>query len=235
MKKLFLAFLLCITAVPNVFAANWWEHDKVCRISTSTCYPSMGIGYDAEMWDVSGSCYGMKIVCPEALTTGDKDPTLLSKAEISRGDKISKDFDVNTLSTDGCFGTRKTSASGALVFISGNWENVWCRGILNHVDEVVDTGEITLGAQPTCDSLAANGYVAVLNGKCYGKFYNPSEYYIECGNTVEPSRLIILNGADYTATASAGTPEKMSDANTKFKSMYDVSKTQREKYFKQSK
>lgn len=192
----------------------------------------MGTGYDAQLWDASASCRGMKLICPNALTAGGDEPVPMGKTALAKGTGIKADFDVTALA-DGCFGARKTAANGTQASVNGKYVNVWCRGILDNPDEIVATGEITLGAQPTCANLAENGYAAVVNGRCYGKYYNPNEYYIECGAELLPNRLIVLNGADYMAGTSANTPVTMDDANNKFKSMYEVSKQQHEKYFTQ--
>ncbi len=233
MKKLFLLSLLGFAVTGGAFAASstpWWQRPTICRISTTNCYVSMGTGYDAQLWDASASCRGMKLICPGALTAGGDEPVPMGKTALARGTGIKADFDVTVLA-DGCFGARKTAANGTQASVNGRYVNVWCRGILDNPDEIVATGEITLGAQPTCANLAENGYAAVVNGRCYGKYYNPNEYYIECGTELQPNRLIVLNGADYTAGTSANTPATMDAANERFKSMYNVSKQQHEKYF----
>lgn len=234
MKKLFLASLFSTIVIPATFAATttpWWLQPTVCRISTTNCYTSMGAGYDPEEWDTTSNCRGKKLICPEALTTGATEPTLMDKADISSGRNISTDFDVSVLA-DGCFGARKTSANGTLASINGQYVNVWCRGILDNADETVSTGEIATANQPTCARLAEDGYAAVLNGKCYGKYYNPAEYYIECGSGLIPTRLIVLNGADINAGPSSGTPTTMSDAAQRFETMLSTSQAQHAKYFK---
>jgi len=235
MKKLLFVSLLALCSVePAAFGATsstpWWRQPTICRISTTNCYVSMGAGYDAGMWDASSNCRGMKMICPRALIAGGDEPVPMGKTAIGKGTGISKDFDTNILA-DGCFGARKTSANGTKASVNGNYVNVWCRGILESPDEIVATGEITLGAQPSCSQLAENGYAAVVNGKCYGKHYNPKEYYIECGGELLPKRLIVLNGADYEAGTSANTPTTMAAAEEKFKTMLKVSQAQHEKYF----
>jgi len=235
MKKLFLLSLLGVATTGGAFAASsipWWQQPTICRISTTNCYVSMGAGYDRELWDASASCRGMKLICPQALTAGGDEPVPMGKTALAKGTGIKADFDVTALA-DGCFGARKTAANGTQASVNGRYVHVWCRGILDNPDEIVATGEITLGAQPTCASLAENGYAAVVNGRCYGKYYNPNEYYIECDSELLPNRLIVLNGADYTAGASANTPSTMDAANDRFKSMYNVSKTHHDKYFTQ--
>lgn len=235
MKKLLFASLFGVIGVSTAFGATsstpWWLQPTVCRINTTNCYVTMGAGYDAELWDASSNCRGMKLICPDALISGGDEPIAIGKTDLSNGAKIKSDYDITALAGD-CFGARKTSANGTLASVNGKYVNVWCRGVLDNPDEIVSTGEITNGAQPTCAALAENGYAAVLNGKCYGKYYNPSEYYIECGSELMPSRLIILNGADYMATTSANTPATIDAARNTFDSMYRVSKTQHDRYFK---
>lgn len=235
MKRLFFASVFCFGVAANVAMAAtsstpWWLQPTVCRISTTNCYISMGAGYDPGMWDANANCRGMKLVCPGALVAGGDEPTPMGKTELAKGTGIKSDFDTNALA-DGCFGARKTSANGTLASVNGKYVNVYCRGVLDSPDEIVATGEITTGAQPTCNQLAENGYAAVVNGRCYGKYYNPSEYYIECGSALTPSRLIVLNGADYMAGASANTPATLDAAQQKFDSMLKVSQTQHKKYF----
>lgn len=232
MKNLFFVSLMAMmVAVPNAFAASsstpWWKQPTICRISTTNCYVGMGAGFDAGMWDSGANCYGMKIICPRA--AGKTDPTLMGKNAIKN---ISPDFDANVL-IDGCFGARKTSAGGTLASIKDGKDttHVWCRGILDNPSETVATGEITLGAEPTCAQLAERGYTAVVDNKCYGKHYNPREYYIECGTALTPNRIIVLNGADYTANMSASNPTDQARADEKFKTMYTVSQAQYAKYF----
>ena len=235
MKKLFFVSLLGMLAAPAAFGATsstpWWLQPTICRISTTNCYVPMGAGYDAELWDTSANCRGMKLICPRALTAGGDEPVPMGKTDLSKGTGIKADFDVTALA-DGCFGARKTSANGTLASVNGKYINVYCRGVLDNPDEIVATGEITTGVQPTCGALAENGYAAVINGRCYGKYYNPNEYYIECGSDLLPTRLIVLNGADYMAGASANTPSTTDAAKAKFDSMHKVSQAQHEKYFK---
>lgn len=225
----------------TVFGANaattttkWWQHDKICKLSTTNCYPNMGAGYEPGMWDATGNCWGYKLICPDALTTGEKVATEMDKARIAKGDGISKDFDVNVLG-DGCFGVRKTSANGTLATVNGNDVYVWCRGVLSNYDETVATGEIITKSttpQPTCKSLADDGYVAVVNGRCYGKRFDTRDYYIDCGTELTPSRIYILNGADYIVSTKA-TQMKQSDATALFEEMYKTSQTQHKEYFKE--
>ena len=80
--------------------------------------------------------------------------------------------------------------------------------------------------------LALDGYVAIQVGKCYGKYYDPYKYYIQCGTgDLLPERIIVLNGADYTMP-SGDAPVDIDAANDIFDKMESVSQTQRSKYFK---
>ncbi len=190
----------------------------------------MGAGYDSEMWDADSSCRGMKWICADALT--DKNATdakLVGRADIAHGTGINSDFDINVLNGD-CFGMRKTSAGGTKVLIDGKYVNVWCAGVLRNVDETLEFGEITYGAQPTCQTLADDGFVAIAQNKCMGKSFDTAEYFIECdgGDGTLPNRLIVLNGAD--ANASGGMDSRDA-ANQLMEKMYQVSQTQHKKYF----
>lgn len=190
----------------------------------------MGAGYDSEMWDADSSCRGMKWICADALT--DKNATdakLVGRADIAHGTGINSDFDINVLNGD-CFGMRKSSAGGTKVLIDGKYVNVWCAGVLRNVDETLEFGEITYGAQPTCQTLADDGFVAIAQNKCMGKSFDTAEYFIECdgGDGTLPNRLIVLNGAE--ANASGGMASRDA-ANQLMEKMYQVSQTQHKKYF----
>ena len=233
MKKTLLISLFCsITAFDVMGAAiPWWEQPTVCKLDPTDCYPTMGAGYDSELWDSDTGCWGMKMICPEALVSGDYAPVAMSRNDISKGTNINKDFDTDVLNGD-CFGVRKTSGNGAMASVNGEYVRVWCNGILDDVDEYLENGEITYGAQPTCEDLAKYGYVATVNDKCYGKYYDMSKYYIDCNGTdLLPERIIVLNGADYTAS-SGNAPADESAASKLFDSMESISKTQRDIYFK---
>jgi hypothetical protein len=157
----------------------------------------------------------------------------MGRNDIKKGTKINPDYDTDILSLDGeCFGRRKTNNGGAMVSVNGKYVNVYCPGILNNPDEVIENGEIMHNKQPTCSDLAKNGYIAVENGDCYGKYYDSAKYFIECGTDLLPKRLIVLNGADYNAPAY-GTPATMDEARQKFDKMYTTSKNQHNKFFKE--
>lgn len=230
MKKLFLFSLLSFITVATANAATpWWLQPTICKLNPTDCYRGMGAGYDPEMWDATSSCWGIKYICGDALTTKTSDPQPMGRAEIARGTGISTDYDTDLLGVDGdCFGRRKTAENGSIASVNGKYVNVWCNGILPNPDETLEYGEITYGTQPTCASLAADGYVGIENGRCYGKYYDSAQYYIECGTDLLPSRLIVLNGADYTATTKYPTE---SDAEKMFDTMYSVSRDQKAKYF----
>lgn len=221
---------MCFTA--SVYAAvPWWTRPTICRLSPSGCYPTMGDGYESGMWDAVGNCWGMKLICSDALLdANDGVPVPMGRAEIASGRGISPDFDTSLLRGD-CFGRRKTTSNGTQVSVDGKYVNVWCAGVLSNPDETVDGGEITYGDQPTCAELAYDGYVGVLNNKCYGKFYDTEKYYIECGSTgMMPTRLIVLNGASNTPVSDR-VPTDNAAADKIFDKMQSVSRTQYEKYF----
>ncbi len=232
MNKLFFASLISIISVGATNAATipWWEQPTICRLSPANCYTGMGAGFDSGMWDAGANCWGLKFICPEATTdTTDRQPILMGRNEIAAGKGISPDFDTSILNDD-CFGVRKTIDNGTRASVGGKYVNVWCNGVLDNADENLPNGEISLTSQPTCNQLAQNEYVATLNGKCYGKRYNSNDYVIECGANLLPTRLIVLNGADYS-TSATNTPKSESDANAIFDKMESVSKTQRAKYY----
>ena len=183
------------------------------------------------IWDATAKCWGLKIICPEALNDPTSTPRAMGRADIADKKKINQDFNTELLSTNGdCFGRRKTSSDGTIASVNGNDVYVWCPGILTSPDEFMTNGEITYGAQPTCEQLASDGYVAVANGRCYGKYFDEYKYFIECGSAIQPTRLIVLNGAAHNA-ATTNAPRDTETAKRLFDKMYDVSKEQNKKYF----
>lgn len=229
------ASILCamFCGISHAATTPWWLQPTVCRLDPTGCYPTMGAGFDSEMWDATSNCWGLKLICPDALLDGSRTAQPMGRAEIARdgGKKISTDFNTDLLGPDGdCFGRRKTSENGTVASVGGTLVKVWCPGILDNPDETLTNGEITYGTQPTCSQLAENGYVGVENGRCYGKYFDSAQYYIECGNTLEPTRLIVLNGADYTASMN-GAPADATAAEQLFDKMYSVSQAQHAKYF----
>lgn len=236
MKKIFYLILIMNIIPATAATIPWWLRPTVCKINPTNCYPNMTYGYLIEMgntesWDDTSNCWGLKLICPEALITDAREPVALKRKEIEQGKKIKTDYDINNLSSNrDCFGTRKTSNDGTKVSVNGQLVNVWCPGILDNPDETLENGEITYGAQPTCQSLARNNFAAVENGNCYGKYYDANQYYLECGNALLPTRLIVLNGANYN-TPTNGAPTTKKAAERLFNEMYTNSKTQKSKYF----
>lgn len=233
MKKMLLTSLVTLfPALAGAASIPWWQQPTICKLDTTNCYSNMyGAGYETGMWDSGSSCWGLKLICPEALiSTSERYPVPMEKADISKGKNINKDFDTNKLNND-CFGARKTNNDGTKVYVNGELVNVWCNGILMDVDENLSNGEITYGPQPTCEELAIDGYIGILNKRCYGKYYDPSNYFIECtSKELLPSRIIKLNGADYMAP-SGSYPKDKSEATDLFNKMYENSKKQYDKYF----
>lgn len=237
MKKIFFILGISTICMTSAHAAlNWWDQPTVCRVNNTNCYTPMGAGYDTELWDVSGNCRGRKLICPAALTAGGTEPVAMEKRDIQSGIGIHQDYDVTVLA-DGCFGARKIiqTPKGPMASLNGKQVEVFCRGILNNTREnpveIVSTGEIATKHQPTCQELADNGYAAVLNGKCFGKFYDPAQYFIECGAPLLPTHLIVLNGADYAASAT-NTPSTQAKADELFKRMVDTSAAKRKEHTK---
>lgn len=234
MNKLFFTSLLLGTVITTAAdaAQPWWQQETICRLNPANCYTGMGAGFDSGMWDAGANCWGMKLICPQATTTPNSAPVAMGRNEIASGNGINRDFDTGVLTGD-CFGMRKTVNNGSMASVNGKYVNVWCNGILDSADETLASGEITFGTQPTCAKLATNGYVGVLNGRCYGKYYDTNDYFIECDAAAPlPKRLIVLNGADYTAPMG-GAPTDKAAADKKFDQMESISKTQRSKYFKE--
>lgn len=234
MKKLILILSFAVISEAGAITP-WWQQPTICRLDPTKCYSSMGTGYDPEYWDATSNCRGVKMICADALTNKSiTEPQAVGRAEIAAGTMIDSDFDVTVLNGD-CFGSRKTQANGTQAIVDGNKVNVWCPGILNsnNVEQVASGEVLVSGAQPTCQSLANDGYVAVVNNRCYGKYYSDSEYFIDCGTNakLQPERIIILNGADYTTGASSA-PMYQADANKTFDQMYETSQRLRNEKFK---
>lgn len=220
--------IICMTYGAN--AADWWNQSTVCKIDTTKCYATMGAGFDAEMWDVTGKCRGMKYICPNALIKQYDEPTLVSREDIN-AKTIKSDYDTTKLGESGdCFGTRKINSAGD-VLVNGQYVKVYCHGVLDDADETLPNGEIVYGEQPTCASLKSDGYIAVKRGKCYGKYLDESKYHIQCGDELLAERIIKLNGAEFTTAGN--TPTSENDANKLFDKMYSTSKSQKEQYFKE--
>lgn len=234
MKKIFTFSVISALCGAASAATPWWQQPTICRLDPTKCYVSMGAGYDTELWDATSGCRGIKIICGAALSPQSDDATPIGRAEISRGAGINtRDYDINILNGD-CFGSRKTSSNGTTVSLDGQYVNVWCNGVLGaagyDVYETLGNGEITRGAQPSCNALADAGYAGIANGRCFGKYYDSAEYFIECGNDLAPSRLVILNGADIGGATSG--PATRAEADALFDRMYKKSQEQHSKYFK---
>ncbi len=241
MKKVFLIFATTFIYTTYANAATpWWEQPTICKIDPTGCYSNMTAGYFIEIgnpdtWDKSSNCWGMKYICPNALTNGATEPITMERADIAQMKNINRDFDTDILSKyDNCFGVRKSSSDGSRASVNGEYVNVWCRGVLatseREIDETKNGDVIISGAQPTCNTLARDGYVAVIDNQngCYGKHFNDTEYFIDCGTQQIPDRLIVLNGADYSTNGTASLTHESADKI--FETMYNVSNTQREKY-----
>ena len=248
MKKLFFISLASvITATSANAVTNWWERPTICKMVPTKCYSNISEatpGYyfsegDADTWDESGNCWGLKMICPNALINStSKFAIPMDRASIASQKNINSDFNTDILSEyDDCYGVRKTSSDGSRVSVNGEYVNVWCNGILAPTDrefEETAKGEIIVsGNQPTCGELARDEYVALLDEQqgCYGRYFDNSQYFIECGEKQLPERLIVLNGAYYSTTG--GDTTLTPDAADKiFDTMFDVSNAQREKYIK---
>lgn len=232
MKKTFAFSIFGLMFTPVAFGATpWWERGTICQISPTDCYSHMGTGYDTELWDTTDKCWGMKLICPDALIATEYAPVPVSRSDIRAGNKIKSDFDTDELNGD-CFGVRKTVSNGAMAMVNGKYVQVWCNDVpLDSPDEYLPNGVITYADAPTCAELAEYGYVASENKKCYGKYYDPAQYYIKCsGDNLLPERIVVLNGADYTM-ASSDMPADKSAAEDMFDKMESISQKQRSKYF----
>ena len=234
MKKNMIFTILSIiysTAAAN--AVDWWNQATVCKYDTKPCYTTMGAGFDPEIWDATAGCRGMKYICPNALKQQSQNPELISINNIKQ--KTNTDYNTETLGESGdCFGKRhsKITKENVFVMVNGDYVNLYCHGILNKPDETLADGEIMYNhdEQPTCESLKTDGYIAVKNGKCVGKYIDESKYYIDCGTDLLPKRLVLLNGAEVT-TNNTGNITTQKDAKNLFDKMLSVSQKQKQQYF----
>ncbi|MCL1892336.1 MAG: hypothetical protein FWF97_03580 [Alphaproteobacteria bacterium] len=245
MKKIMRSFggfaFASLLLISTANAADWWTQPTICRLDPNKCYPSMGTGFDAQLWDTGALCWGLKLVCGGALAGGSSadQPQPMTKSQISSG-QVNSDFDLVSLdSVSKCWGARQTRNNGSQAMVNGGWVNVFCAGALGGGDERLANGEIMLlnaSAQPKCLDLAPDGWVIALQGgKCYGKRYAWPEYHIECNAAPKdlPDRIIALNGArDYiTGAPVPGFPATTSDANSVFDSMYAISQQKKLQHF----
>ena len=236
MNKIFLSsvFICTLCSVAHAVNVPWWLQPTICKISPKNCYIGMGAGYDSEMWDANNNCWGMKLICPDALVADESEPRPMGRNEIAAGKGIKTDYDVNVLNGD-CFGVRATKdvRSGTLVSVNGKFVKLWCSGVLNKPDEEFAEGDVAYDA-PKCAELAKNGFVGVANGKCYGKYFDENEYFIDCAGAGElPTRIVILNGADWTKNIIEGVPYDKAVANKTFNEMYSISTAKHKEYFKE--
>ena len=243
MKKLLCISIcsLCAATASHAATIPWLERPTLCLINPANCYNNMTNGYlidmgNSETWDATSNCWGLKLICADALekATG-TDPVPMERADIAKKKNIRNDFDTDELSATGdCFGRRITSSDGSMAYVGNTYVPVWCSGILSDPDEFLENGEIEtdVNNQPKCEELAKMGYAAVDTGKCYGKYYDYSKYFIECGSKMQPDRIIVLNGADANAPLN-GAPATMADAEEIFESMYKTSTEQKKKYFEE--
>lgn len=235
MKNFFIFLSTLIITASAASATNWWDQMTVCRINNNKCYDSMGAGFDPEIWDTDAGCRGMKYICADALIQESNEPVLISKKALGNETIINPDYNIEQLSDSGdCFGRRIANKAGNEVKVNGEYVKVWCDGVLDRPDETLANGDILYDEkQLTCGSLKQNRYVAVENGKCFGKYYDENDYHIECGNDdkLQPKRIVILNGAEYKKHNYSG-PITVADAEELFDEMLSVSKKQKNKYFK---
>lgn len=227
MKKIFiLSLVLAPFATASHAALDWWEQPTVCRINPAKCYSNMGMGYDIEEWDKESECRGKKIICGTALKPISNENWAMSKTDIKGMNGINPDFTVDVLNGD-CFGVRKTISNGLQAIYNNKPIDVFCDGILETIYdydyiEPVQTGSIlTRASQPKCSELAEYGYARVKNGTCYGKYYSESEYYIDCSRGEDKTRLIVLNGADYTEPMG-NNPHTFEEASDLFDEMISI-------------
>ncbi|MBQ8474028.1 MAG: hypothetical protein IJ500_04185 [Alphaproteobacteria bacterium] len=225
-QKFILSLMLIPFATASHAAINWWEQATVCRLDPSKCYSNMGIGYAIDEWDSDADCRGKKIICGAALKPQSDNDWSMSKYDIKSRNGINPDFDIDVLNGT-CFGARKTVSNGSQAYYNNVLVNVFCPGVLENFydyDEIenVETGSIlTKSEQPRCDKLATYGYVNVKNGRCYGKQYSESEYYIDCSRGDNDVRLVILNGAEYT-DHNDNSPRTPNDADAIFDEMLKI-------------
>ena len=233
MGKTFAISLLGILLASGANAASNWTlaTSTVCRRDPTECYTKMGIGYESQIWDNDAKCWGQKLICPEALDDPNAFiPVAKTINDIKKNNGINPDFDTDVLNGD-CFGVRRTSANGSMAYWDEEMVPVWCENV--PVDWVADVPNgLIADPIPSCRDLADWGFIAIEEDGCYGKEYDYNQYYIECNNDGEmlPSRIIILNGAEYITGTNANAMDTNA-ADDIFDEMESVSERQRGKYF----
>ena len=224
--KIIPLFILCIAPMTAFGITDWWNQDTICAIDETRCYRTLTAGISDD-WDTTSGCRGMKYICSNALTSNFDEPIAMERTTIARGTGISTDFDTDVyVSGEDCYGARKSKNGGTMVSVNGVYVRVWCNGVLSNSTETLQDGQITTDPQPTCSTLAANNYAAILNGKCYGKYFDPNIYTIECDG--DTPKLTLLNGANYNPSGRGLTA---TDASSTFNSMVSTSATQRGIHF----
>ncbi len=241
MKRQFAILLFGCTTCGTAFGVtlDWWIRDTICQINDTHCYPTttMGIDFDSEdSWDYSGNCRGKKYICPDALTDNSTDRVAMERAAIAHRDGINSDFDTEVyVASEQCYGARKTSQNGAMVLVNGEYKRVWCMGVLgsdydgDDILRLTNGDVVKNGAEPTCSYLADMNYVATLDGNCYGKYYDPSRYSIDCDG--QTPVIVVLNGAQYTPNVDNYITPLI--ANTRFSAMQTSAAAQRAIHFPQ--
>lgn len=228
-KKIISLIMFGIICSPAFGAIDWWNFDDefVCQVDNTPCYSGLTQGVDDE-WDVAASCRGRKYICADAFNTNTPSAVAINMSEITNN--VNSDFDVTVyVAGENCYGTRKTTDNGRMASVNGRYVKVWCNGVLVSPTETLSNGEITTGPEPTCKQLATDGFAAIANGGCYGKYYNPANYAIECDG--ENPTLIVLNGAEYNPNGSNTVTASV--ANSRFSTMQTSAATQRAKHFNQ--
>ena len=94
MKKILLISTISLMTSSMAGAATpWWEQPTICKINPTQCYSNMTTGYfietgNTETWDATGNCWGLKVICPNALTNGATEPTPMTRADIAQRKNI---------------------------------------------------------------------------------------------------------------------------------------------------
>ena len=228
--SLILSLTLINIATAASGAVKWWEQDTICRLDPSNCYTSMGIGFEPEYWDDTSKCWGQKIICGNAQEPSSDENKAMTKKDIAARKNINSDYNTDNLNGD-CFGARKTTSNGLFATLNGKQVKVFCPGTIENIYAYDETEKLANGyillrdTEPTCKELAEYEFVNVKNNRCHGKRYEQSKYHIDCEYS-DGVRLVIHNGADYTAPQE-NAPKTQAEADKIFEEMFSAAQALR--------
>ena len=241
MKRLLALSLVFGMFAFSAHAINWWNRPTICQPVYDTCAPMGTPGWEMQFWDVAASCWGVKMVCGDALVGQiAHEVPFPSNSQM----QVQIGFDITEFDAErGCFGVRAGGTEPDTVNCPGGDVRIWCPGILGDLgffSASRGAGEYSCLARPTCADLASVGVVAIRNNNCWGVRYVYPEFFIECvGDSELPRRIIRLNGADWRPAPAGGGPIQAPPmggtrptASDIFQRMREIATDNRNRYFR---